>query len=100
MPRSEVNVSAEVLESNSKARVAITLANPTDHVAFFLRAEVTNGADGQEILPITYDDNYIIVFPHETRTVVATFDSSLLKGQTPGLRVEGYNVGKKLVPLK
>jgi exo-1,4-beta-D-glucosaminidase len=69
-------------------------------VAFFLRAEVTNGADGQEILPNTYSDNYITVFPHETRTVVATFDSSLLSGRTPGLRVEGYNVGKKIVPLK
>jgi exo-1,4-beta-D-glucosaminidase len=100
MPQGDVNVSAEVSESNSETRVAITLANPTNHVAFFLRAEVTNGADGQEILPITYDDNYIIVFPHETRTVVATFDSSLLNGQTPGLRVEGYNVGKRIVPLK
>jgi exo-1,4-beta-D-glucosaminidase len=100
MPRGDVNVSAEMSESNGKTRVAITLANPTNHVAFFLRAEVTNGADGQEILPNTYSDNYITVFPHETRTVVATFDSSLLSGRTPGLRVEGYNVGKKIVPLK
>jgi exo-1,4-beta-D-glucosaminidase len=100
MPRGDVNVSAEVSESNSATRVAITLANSTNHVAFFLRAEVTHGADGEEILPITYDDNYITVFPHETRTVVATFDSSLLNGQTPGLGVEGYNVGKKIVPLK
>jgi len=47
-------------------------------VAFFLRAEVTKGTDGEEILPIVYDDNYISVFPHESRTVTATFRVSEL----------------------
>jgi exo-1,4-beta-D-glucosaminidase len=42
-------------------------------VAFFVRAEVTHEADGNEILPITYDDNYITVFPHEIWTIVARF---------------------------
>ena len=50
------------------------MANPGGHVAFFVRAEVTQGADGVEILPITYDDNYITIFPHETRTIKASFD--------------------------
>jgi exo-1,4-beta-D-glucosaminidase len=100
MPRSDVDVSTEVSESGGEAKVTITLANPGSRLAFFLRAEVTHGADGQEILPITYSDNYITVFPHETRTIVATFRSALLDGQTPGLRVEGYNVAKKIVPVK
>jgi len=51
-------------------------------------------------LPITYTDNYLTVFPRETRAIVATFRSALLDGQTPGLRVEGYNVEKKIVPVK
>ena len=38
-------------------------------MAFFLRAEITKGMDGEEILPITYDDNYITIFPHEMRTI-------------------------------
>jgi len=29
--------------------------------------------DGEEILPITYNDNYITVFPHETRIVDGRF---------------------------
>jgi exo-1,4-beta-D-glucosaminidase len=74
-------------------------------VAFFVRAEVTQGADGNEILPITYDDNYITVFPHETRTIVASFDDARFQESapaslTPALRVEGYNVTKKVISLK
>ncbi len=100
MPRSEVDVSTRVLESNGEEKVAITLANPTSHVAFFMRGEITQGADGAEILPITYDDNYVTVFPHETRTIVATFSTSAPASRTAALRVEGYNVARKVFPLK
>ena len=80
------------------------MANPADRVAFFVRAEVTRGADGNEILPITYDDNYITVFPHETRTIVAKYGAvprgSAPGGLSPAVRVEGYNVAKKVILLK
>jgi exo-1,4-beta-D-glucosaminidase len=84
--------------------VTITLTNPTSRVAFFVRSEVTQGADGNEILPITYDDNYITIFPHESRTIVAKF-AAVPRGSAPGgpsqaLRVEGYNVAKKVISLK
>ena len=100
MPRSDLEVSTQVIESSREQKLAITLANPTGHVAFFVRAEVTQGADGEEILPITYDDNYITVFPHETRTILATFGASKLGGRTAHLRVEGYNVAKKVFAPK
>jgi len=102
MPRSELDVSAQVhiSEVSGEEHVTITLANPGSHVAFFLRAEVTQGNDGEEILPITYDDNYITVFPHETRTIEATFSNSSSGGRAPGLRVEGYNVAKRVFSLQ
>jgi exo-1,4-beta-D-glucosaminidase len=104
MPRSDLDVSAQVSDSNGQKQVTITLANPANRVAFFVRAEVTRGADGNEILPITYNDNYITVFPHETRTIVARFDDTR-SGPAPArlppaLRVEGYNVVKRVIPLK
>jgi exo-1,4-beta-D-glucosaminidase len=100
MPRSEVEVSTRVSESNGESKVAITLANPTSHVAFFMRGEITQGADGAEILPTMYDDNYVTVFPHETRTIVATFSMSAPASRAAALRVEGYNVPKRVFPLK
>jgi len=99
MPRSDVTVSGDVSEANGESLAKITLTNRSNRVAFFLRAEVTKGPDGEEVLPITYDDNYITVFPHEVRTIVAKFATSAL-GSAPGaLRIEGYNMTKKVAPL-
>jgi exo-1,4-beta-D-glucosaminidase len=98
MPRSEVTASSKLSESNGEGTARITLTNRSNHVAFFLRTEITKGADGEEVLPITYEDNYITLYPHEARTLVATFATSALDGRAAGLRVEGYNVAKKIVP--
>jgi len=100
MPPSELDVSTHASEAKGEEHVSITLANPGGHVAFFVRVEVTRGTDGAEILPITYDDNYITVFPHETRTIEATFSNSGAGVRTSALRVEGYNVRKKVFPLR
>jgi exo-1,4-beta-D-glucosaminidase len=105
MPRSELNVSGQVSDSNGEQQAVVTLTNPANHVAFFVRAEITQGPDGNEILPITYDDNYVTIFPHETRTIIAHFSSDSghatgAAGNSPGLRVEGYNVAKKVLSLR
>jgi exo-1,4-beta-D-glucosaminidase len=99
MPGAHVAVSGDYAGVDGETRAQIRLINNSDHVAFFVRAEVTADADGPEVLPIRYDDNYITVFPHETRTIDAVFDTSLLNGHKPALRVEGYDVPKQVVPL-
>ncbi len=99
MPRTDVAVSSSFSQRNGEGVVKITLKNSSSHVAFFLRAEVTEGIDGEEVLPITYDDNYISVFPQESRTITATFRTSELAGRKPALRLEGYNVGKRVLPV-
>ena len=98
MPPTPVEVA--VASSGTDQRAArITLTNKSRHIAFFIRAEVTRGMDGNEILPITYDDNDITLFPHQSRTIEAHFESSELGGAAPALRVEGYNVPKKLLAI-
>jgi hypothetical protein len=54
----EVAVSGSLKPSGGDVVATIRLTNRTDHVAFFLRAELTKGPDGEEILPVLYDDNY------------------------------------------
>jgi exo-1,4-beta-D-glucosaminidase len=98
MPRSEVTATSKFSESNGEGTSRITLTNHSNHIAFFVRAEITKGADGEEVLPITYEDNYITLYPHEARTLVATFATLALDGRPPALRVEGYNVTKNVVP--
>lgn len=99
MPAAKAIVSGTYAEANGTTHVQLRLANKSNHIAFFVRAEITADPDGTEILPILYDDNYITIFPHETRSIQAAFDSSLLAGHTPSLRIEGYDVPKQVVSL-
>jgi exo-1,4-beta-D-glucosaminidase len=99
MPAARLAVSGTYTEATDEIRAHINLTNNSNHVAFFLRPEVTEGSDGPEILPIRYDDNYVTIFPHESRTLTAVFDSSQIAGHKPALKVEGYNVAKQIVPL-
>jgi exo-1,4-beta-D-glucosaminidase len=50
-------------------------------------------------LPITYDNNYVTVFPGETALIHGTFNPSDLAGAKLWLRVEGYNAPKQLAPF-
>jgi exo-1,4-beta-D-glucosaminidase len=99
MPAVKVTVSGTYVEANGTTQAQLRLANSSNHIAFFVRAEITTDPDGNEILPILYDDNYITIFPHETRSIHAAFDSSLLAGHMPSLRIEGYDVPKQVVSL-
>lgn len=106
MPRSDLNVSvsSQAGESNGEKQVTITLANPGNHVAFFVRAEVAQGSgessDSGEILPIIYDDNYVTIFPHETRTIQATLQPPGTGPSSLAVRVEGYNVAKQVLGVR
>ncbi len=73
--------------------VTITLTNTSaTNIAFFLRPEVTAGNNGLEVLPVTYTDNYVSLFPGESITITARYATADLGGQSPFLRVRGYNV--------
>ena len=100
MPAARVGVSGAYEEVDGETHAHISLRNKSEHVAFFVRTEITMDSDGGEVLPIRYDDNYITVFPRETRTMDAVFLSSLLAGHKPALRLEGYDVPKQVVPLR
>lgn len=99
MPQVQLQASAAGHLDPDGEWVTVTLRNHSSHIAFFERLSVTSTKGGNEILPITYSDNYITVFPGETSVVSARFDSDLPGGERPWLRIEGYNTGEEVVPI-
>jgi exo-1,4-beta-D-glucosaminidase len=77
--------------------VTVRLHNATRQVAFFERAELTSTRDGDEVLPIEYDDNYVTVFPGETVTVRGLVPSPYANANW--VRVTGYNTPPVVVPV-
>ena len=81
-----------------------TLTNSSECPAFFMRAELTKGPEGEEVLLIIYEDNYVTLFPHEAQTLQARFRQARfrtehLAGEKPYLRLKGWNVAKRTVAM-
>ena len=96
MPRAAIEVSARQTMVDGVAHVTIRLKNPSGHIAFFERATLSESRDGNEILPIEYDDNYVTLFAGEAAEIHAV----LPKGAKAGwVRIEGYNTTAAAVRL-
>src|SRR5919108_562946 len=88
-----VTSSASRTVSGGQETVTITLSNTSaTNIAFFLRPEVIAGSGGTEVLPVTYTENFVSLFPGESKTIIASYATSDLGGQAPYLLVRGYNV--------
>jgi exo-1,4-beta-D-glucosaminidase len=83
-PRPEPETSGE--------RLAISVTNPTKSLAFQVRVRVTDGANGDEIVPVRWDDNYFSLLPAGSQTVTARFEPGALAGKHPVVHVDGWNV--------
>jgi len=71
---------------NGQGVSTVTVTNPTNTVAFFIRLRITdkNGADA---LPIIWNDNYVTLMPGEVADFVATYPTVT----SPQLVVETWN---------
>ena len=85
--------------------MTITNTSRTPAVAFFLRADVRRGSTSgapalgdNEVLPITWSDNDVTLWPGESETLRATYKRSALGGASPVVSVFGWNVATSDVP--
>ena len=61
-------------------------------VAVLIRFASRTGHEVSRFLDaITYDDNYVTVYPGETREITAEVSETQLKEQKPVVAIEGYN---------
>jgi exo-1,4-beta-D-glucosaminidase len=92
-------------DSSEETDVTITNTSSQPTVAFFVRADVRRGsatgvpASGDnEVVPITWSDNDVTLWPGESETLRATYRRSDLHGAAPVISVSGWNVGTLDVP--
>jgi len=97
MPPVPLEIKATQTKLGQARHVTIRLHNPSEHIAFFERATISAQRDGNEILPIEYDDNYLTIFPGET----AEIHGIIRQGTKPRwVKLEGYNTPAISVPVK
>lgn len=107
LPAASVKYTAHTTRTGSTARTTVTICNVarTPTVAFFLRADVRrgNGRGGaqsgdNQVLPITWSDNDVTLWPGETETLTASYPVSELHGSSPVVSLFGWNVAGSVQP--
>jgi exo-1,4-beta-D-glucosaminidase len=97
MPQASLQVTARQTAANSEKHIAIRLHNSSKHIAFFERAVVSASSNGEEILPIEYDDNYVTVYPGETVEIHGTVSKS---AEPRWITLEGFNTPAASVQIE
>jgi len=94
-------VSAGRVERKGDEDIAhVTIENRSRNLALAIRLQIKDGRDGDEILPILWEDNYIALIPGERRELTARYKTGDLAGKHPVLAVNGWNVESKSQPLQ
>lgn len=85
-------VALNVTSSISSTYAVVAINNPTPHIALAVHARLI-GADGTDIAPVYWSDNYVSLWPGDDARLVATFSSA----STPTLVIETFNSASKPV---
>jgi exo-1,4-beta-D-glucosaminidase len=69
----------------------VFIENTGTALAFGVRLKVTKGVDGDEVLPVLWEDNYFALLPGERRTVTATYRAKDLGRATAAVQAQAWN---------
>jgi exo-1,4-beta-D-glucosaminidase len=88
LPPAEVKATARF----ETGKASVTLQNPSPSLAFLVHLAVRKGPGGEEVLPVLWEDNYVVLLPGETLALAARYAPKDLGSATPVVTVDGWNV--------
>jgi exo-1,4-beta-D-glucosaminidase len=92
LPKATVKASMKGKEAGDEHSVRILIENSGSTVAFLVRLRLLKGKDGQEILPVFWEDNYLSLMPGEKREISVRVRKSDVGNAKLVLAIDGYNV--------
>jgi hypothetical protein len=92
LPTAKLDATITRHDSGDRLGLEVTLKNPGSSYALMAHLQLRRRSSGDRVLPVFYSDNYLSLAPGESRTV--TIDAALadLKGDTPLVVVDGWNI--------
>ena len=86
-----LNVTKTVSNSNGEVLMNVTVANQGQSIAFANRVQAIKGSSKERILPSIISDGYFTLLPGESKNLTIRFDSDLLEGESPDVKITPYN---------
>jgi exo-1,4-beta-D-glucosaminidase len=99
LPQIKLDVDAAAQDMGGTGKITLRIKNTGSSVAFMVHPRLTKGPDGDDLVPVFWDDNYFSLLPGEEKAVTASFLKSDLNGQQPSLYIDGYNVSLRSVTI-
>jgi exo-1,4-beta-D-glucosaminidase len=98
LPLIKLEASASVRNEAEQGTVTLKIKNSTNSIAFLIHPRLAKAKDGDDIVPVFWDDNYFSLLPGEEKTVSATYNSADLK-DIPTLTIDAFNIALTTVQL-
>ena len=84
LPRVQLKVEA----ASKPGSTTVTVTNPAKTLAFGVRLKLARDTDGEEVLPVLWEDNYFALLPGATRQITATYAAKDLGAAKPVVTAE------------
>ena len=73
----------ELQKQEKEYQITLTLTNDSDKLSFFNHLMIQREKTKEVVNPVFWSDNFISLFPNETRTSTATVSIEDLHGENP-----------------
>jgi len=91
LPPVKLTVRSSMSQVGKEKVVHTIVENPSSSLAFMVHLRVAKSRDGEDVVPIFWDDNYFSLLPGEKRQISARFESAKTGGNLV-MTVDGWNV--------
>ncbi len=89
----EIDFETQITRRRSRVVLTTHIANPSDRIAFFLRAQVRSRATGQLVGPVTWNENCVTLLPGEHTKLVGSTPQVKPFRDDLSVEVTGWNIG-------
>lgn len=98
IPAATVSATASTNTAGDTTTTRVTLRNTSTgrQAALYLDAHVMTGST--PVLPISWNDNAVSLWPGESTTLTATYRTADLHGSAPSVRIAGWNTPTVTIP--
>ncbi|MXV14560.1 glycoside hydrolase family 2 protein [Hufsiella ginkgonis] len=92
MPKTPLRLAITRAAKDDSTMHRVTITNTGKAVAFFVHLRALKGKGGDDILPVIFNDNYLLLAPGESREITCTYRNSDLKQATPYFLTSAWNL--------
>lgn len=91
LPKTALKISSITNKRDDSTVNTVTITNTGNAVAFFVHVRALKGKDGDDMLPVIFNDNYICVAPGETRRINCTYSNKDSDNKAPYFITTAWN---------